>query len=135
MTEIIVPDPNLDPRPGEINVLRRQTTQYIKQNQADVVLNRKSVTDDGAGGVIHGADHFLDAQHARIIQTSESESVERRTVDGENVVPILNMLMEWDADVQEGDQFTWNGHTCEVVYIMTMQYEKTCEVAFRSKAS
>lgn len=133
MPEVIVPDPNLDPLPGEVNVLRRQTAQYIKQNQTDVVLNRRMTTPDGAGGVIRLGDHFLNAQPMRIIQASESSIVERRTSDGETVRPDLNMLAMWDADIKEGDRFVWKGYNAEVVYITDLPYERTAEVSLRSR--
>lgn len=135
MPDVIIPDPNLDPAPGEINVLRRQTEQYIKQNRTDVVLVRHTKVSDGAGGTKSIGDQFQLAQMVRIIQNDETVATERRTVDGESVRPTLNMLCAWDANVQVGDQFEWNGFINEVVYITDMRYELTCEVAVRHRAS
>lgn len=131
MPDVIVPDPNLDPQPGEINVLRRQTLHYIKQNPTDVVLNRETLVSDGAGGKIPSGESAIPAQMVRIVQASETDATERVNQDGKTVRPTLNMLMSWDADVERGDEFVWRDMQCEVVYITDMGYEKTVEVATR----
>lgn len=128
MPEVIIPDPVLDPQPGEINVLRRQTYHYINQNPTDVVLLRTVEVDDGAGGRLPSSETAINSQLVRIIQANESEATERVNQDGKTVRPTLNMLMKWDADVMRGDRFTWRGMRCEVVYITDMGYEKVAEV-------
>lgn len=115
----------------ELRVLRRQTTSYIAANPESVSLVREVRLDDGAGGYMEGNPSTIAAQTVRIIQKSESEATERRNRDGEVVRPSVVLLAEWDANVQVGDEFVWEGMRAEVVYISDMKYELVCEVAAR----
>lgn len=110
----------------ETNILRKQTHGYIAQNPTDVVMNRATKVDDGAGGK-RTSRAPRPVQTVRIIQSAEAQATVRLDQDGNNVRPDINMLMEWDGDVQRGDQFTWDGNLCQVVYITTLTYEKTAE--------
>jgi hypothetical protein len=116
--------------PTELNVLRKQTTAYIAANPVAVALVRTVLVDDGAGGKKPASVGPLSPQTVRIIQQNDLRTgVERRTVAGEVVRPTLAMLTEWNANVEEGDTFTWNDLSLEVVWITDLGYEKTCEVA------
>lgn len=111
---------------------RRQTKQYISHDPTDLVLTRSETVSDGAGGVIKQGPTDLSPQTVRLIhKPSGSAAVERRTVDGEVVRPNATLMAEHDADIKEGDQFTWEDRSWEVVFIMNLDYELLCEVATR----
>ena len=133
---VIVPDP-----PGNIkglSVMRKQTHAYIMAAPTPVVLRRMTKVDDGAGGFTKTPSNQPE-QVVRIIRQDESEATERRNRYGEVVRPQLVMMMEWDGNVQLGDQFDYDprgvedpqAHLAEVVWITDMNYELLCEVAIR----
>lgn len=117
------------PRQG-LGVLREQTEAFIAENPYIVALVRNTKVSDGAGGWTT-TPLALSPQVVRLVPQSRLVSVERRTVGGEMTKPDMNMLATYDADVEVGDTFTWNGRTVEVVWIHATGYEKTCEVAVR----
>lgn len=119
------------PSEKELAVLRKQTSQYILDNPTDIILQRATKVRDGAGGWRVTRAPLGSPQTFRIVQAAENEGVERRNSDGEVVRPTLNMLAVYNADLQEGDQFTYHGGTAEVVYITDMRYELVAEVAMR----
>lgn len=121
----ILPDP--PDTSMETNVLRRQTHGYIAFNPSTVILKRGTAASDGAGGK-RTSRAARPAQVVRIIQAAENQDTLRTDTEGNNVRPDLNMMMEWDGDVQKGDQFTWDGRLCEVVYVQDMRYEIMAEV-------
>jgi hypothetical protein len=126
----ILPDP---PDTGmEINILRNQTHGYIAFNPVSITVMRASKVDDGAGGK-RSTRTARPPQTVRIIQQQENNQVLRVDQEGNNVRPDLNMMMEWDGDVQSGDQFDWSGFLCEVIYVQDMDYEKMCEVLTRGR--
>lgn len=133
---VIVPDP---PQLTKgLAVMRRQTSHYIADVPTYVVLRRMTKVSDGAGGFTLTPTPQPE-QRVRIIRQNESEATERRNRDGEVVRPQLVMLMEWDGNVQLGDQFDYDprgatdpqSHLAEVVWITDMDYELTCEVVLR----
>lgn len=130
MSEVIVPDP-VQPTSRELRINRKQTRQYIRANPTELVITRSTREDDGAGGKRKTNPQVLGAQTVRIIQAQESKMVERINSDGKVVRPELNLMAEWDADIEVGDVFPWgdDDSTAEVVYIQNMGYELICEVA------
>lgn len=126
----ILPDP---PDTGmETTILRKQTSQYIAYNPVPVTMGRVTPVPDGAGGK-RSSRVSRPTQNVRIIQAQENQDVLRQDAEGNDVRPDLNMMMEWDGDVQKGDQFTWNGYLCEVVYVQDMAYEKMCEITIKGR--
>lgn len=122
---------------SELAVMRKQTKSYIAYNPSSIALVRGARVPDGAGGTITQDPAPIAAQTVRIIQQREGEGTERRNRDGEVVRPSLVMMMEWNGDAVEGDQFTWDGNkTAEVVYVQDLKtqgevYERLCEVVLR----
>ena len=114
--------------PAELAMLREQTKSYIDYNPSTITLTRNIKVPDGSGGYTT-APTLLAPQVFRVIQQRESAGTESRNVDGEVVDPSLTLLAEWDADVQEGDTFTWRTWTAEVKYVTDMKYELSCELA------
>ena len=115
--------------PLELRTNRRQTRAYIKENPTTVTFMRGAATDDGAGGVIYGDREPVDPQVVRIIQQQRAVDTERRNNDGEVTRPNVTVMCEHDADVQEGDQFPWEGVTMEVRWITDLDYELLLEVS------
>lgn len=118
------------PSLAELTALRRQTEMIIQENPTDVVITRRVKVSDGAGGVTYNPTP-LDPQTVRFIEQVRRIEVERRTVGGETVTPDFNMLCEYNADVQKGDQLNWRGMLLEVVWVIDLDYERTCELAAR----
>lgn len=110
-----------------LGVLRQQTKQFINENPTDISLIRGIKVPDGAGGNTFDTVDLL-PQTMRIIEQQESDAVERQSVGGKVVRPILNLLCEYDADVRRGDQFTWQGLTVQVVWVTNTGYAITAEV-------
>lgn len=113
-----------------MGVLREQTEFFIDQNPIDLVLSRITKVDDGAGGTTEDSVP-LDAQKMRLVKPAPSTSVERRTVGGEMVFPTLSVVAQFDADMQRGDTFKYQGLTMEIVWVNDMGYEKIGEAAPR----
>lgn len=113
-----------------IGVLTRQTKQFIDQNPTNVVFSRMTKVADGAGGSTT-APTALAPQTVRLVRPQMSESVERRTVGGEVVLPTLVVIAMPTADINRGDTFQYLGLDMEVVWITDMGYELSCEAARR----
>lgn len=111
-----------------LGVLRQQTKQFIDENPTAISLVRGVKVPDGAGGNTFTTVDLL-PQTMRLIEQQENSTVERQTVGGKVVRPMLNLFCEYDADIQRGDQFTWQGMTVQVVWITDTGYAKTAEVA------
>lgn len=117
--------------PGQgISVEREQTEQFIDQNPISVTLSRNVRIDDGAGGGTVSSTP-LPPQKMRFVPQSRLVSVERRNVAGAKVKPDMNLIALWNADIQRGDTFTWQGMTMEVVWVNKIPYEIIAEVAVK----
>jgi hypothetical protein len=111
-----------------LEVLKKQTHAFIQEDPTPIVLTRHTSTPDGAGGT-NESDAPLAPQTMRIVQTEESNTVERTNNQGEVVRPQLRIVAEVYADIIRGDTFVWQGMNCEVVWVMLLQYEKIADVA------
>jgi SPP1 family predicted phage head-tail adaptor len=86
---------------------------------------------DGAGGNTSGGPD-LDPQVFRIVP-SGSRQAEVRTVGGEVVNPDYAILAAYDADIQDGDSFTYLDKRCEVVFVYDIGgYERRADVVRRA---
>ena len=113
-----------------VEVLREQTKQFIAEDPTSVVLSRNTKAEDGAGGSTF-TPAPLPSQVVKVAQRSESSSVERRTESGEVVRPGITLVCEWDADIQRGDTFEWEGLNVEIVWVTALDYVKHGEGAAR----
>lgn len=127
---IVIPDPPGTPDALEIEVMRKQTRNYIRANSSQITLKRKTKVPDGAGGHTY-TDTPLPPQTMRVIQQNLSEAVERRNVAGEVVRPTVVVMAEWNADMRKGDTFPWEGMTAEIVWVTNLNYELLGEVSVR----
>lgn len=118
-------------RAGELALQRRITKAFIAADSLEVVLLRRTATDDGAGGTVYGPPAALSPQVMRLIPLGSIVN-EQTTADGRQVTPTYALLGEHTADVQRWDQFEVDGHTYEVVMLQqNSQYEVKAEVAYR----
>lgn len=132
MTEIILPDPIPTGDPRELNVMRKQTVLFIKQNPTSITLSRPTRVPNGKGGYTT-TPVAQDPQTFRIIPQQRS-GIASRNIDGEKVEPVFVMIGRWDADVNDNDTFTLGGRNYSVTYVrgagLTTAYETWVEVAY-----
>lgn len=117
----------------EIQVLRKQTKQFINQHPLEVILVRQELMSDGAGGVTHSIIP-QEPQIVRLItQLSPGmASLSRMTEDGIETRPDYVLLGEWDANMRTHDYFMKDGIKYELVYVREdRRYETWAEVAYR----
>jgi hypothetical protein len=114
---------------AERDINRLNTTYYISTDPTDLQFIPRAKVSDGHGGWSWVDPAPLASQRIRIITGGTNAGVERRTVDGEMVIPQIMLLLEWDAAVENGYRYTLDGGTYEVVYVNEdFNYEKQAEV-------
>lgn len=137
-TTVIIPFPPSAPSTPpatqfELEIQKRNTTAYIESDPTDLVLVPRERVSDGQGGWTASDPAPLPAQRMRIVTGSGVNAVERRTVDGEVVLPDIMLIAEWDAAIDAGFTYTHEGETYEVVYVNDdLLYEKLAEVVRRA---
>lgn len=112
-------------------VMRKQTKRFIDENPSVITFERNARITDGMGGWLPGDPIPVEPQTVRVVEQVSAQAVERRTSAGEMTSPEFKVVAEWDADIQMNDTMLWNGLTLEVVWIILMPYEKTCDMAVR----
>lgn len=114
-------------------VLRKQTSRFIAENPTEIIVMRQTMVDDGAGGMIaQGEPTPLPAQTMRIVIKSLNQQIEFRTVSGEVTNPEYSVVAEYDADLLEGDYFTYDNSRIEVVFAYSVGgYERRAEAVRR----
>lgn len=117
--------------PENLEVLRRQTTDFIGFNPKSIALQRADTVADGAGGV-RASLTTLAAQTFREITQHTNTGVFRRTIDGQEIKPDFVLLGPYNADIRNGDWYMQDGAKYEIVYVRTdRRYETWAEVAYR----
>lgn len=107
---------------------RRSTAAFIAADPIDLALSRPVWSSDGAGGRIADTPLTLNAQRFRLIPQVDA-GLFRITADGRQVNPEFRLLGVYDADLQRGDRFDYNGATYEVVAIADKRdYQTKAEV-------
>lgn len=119
----------------ELAIQRRITRGFIAADSLEVTLERRTRSEDGAGGTISGSPTVLPVQTLRLIPLGDrGGATQRTTADGVAVTPGYALLGEHTADIARGDEFTVNGRRYEVVFIgENRQYEVKAEVAYRGE--
>jgi hypothetical protein len=121
-------------QPAELTILRTNTTEFILADFKDIVLNRITKTDNGAGGYTE-AETPIVAQRMRLIPQHGNTSPLRETLDGEAVQPDYILLGEWNADMQRWDTFTDLGRRYQVLFVHEKSsYERKGEVKYLGEA-
>lgn len=100
----------------ELEMRRQSTTDFIVAEPFSIVLSRRPLIPDGAGGFKRGPAVALPGQVARLVQSNNQLPL-KSTVDGREVQPEFLLVGEWDADVLAGDTFTLDGTRYEVLFV------------------
>jgi len=119
--------------PLEAAVQRVITENFISASPVTLSLSRPSLADDGAGGRTT-VWNSLPPQIFRMVLQTGSNVI--RSVDGEELRPEFALVGPWNADVNRGDRFTYDGIVYEVIWthpgnVMPTAYEIRAEVVSR----
>jgi hypothetical protein len=114
-------------RPAELKAQQRISLAFIEADARDVILLRRTRTDDGAGGIAVGEPVSLPAQRLRLLP-QEDGATERTTSEGESATPQYMLMGPTDANMERYDEFVLDGIRYEVVYIDDRKYELKGEV-------
>lgn len=118
----------------ELVILRANTTAFINADYKDIILNRVTRADNGAGGFTE-AEAPIAAQRMRLIPQQGNMSPLRETLDGEAVQPDYVLLGEWNADIQRWDTFEDAGRRYQVLFVHEKSsYERKGEVKYLGEA-
>lgn len=101
-----------------------QTEAFINAAPTDLVINRKNIESDGAGGMRVIDEDPLDPQKIRVV--GMRNPAVRISPDGRNVVVGKTVIGTSDLDIQMGDTFEYEGSSWEVV---TVQRDPNWRVA------
>lgn len=100
----------------DVEAARRRARLQIQRNPTDIWIQRKSVVDDGAGGVLAQETVALSVQTVRIfspIVRTQTKQVSSEA--GQFQVQTWGLLAEWDADIQPDDRFSAMGRNFRVI--------------------
>jgi hypothetical protein len=81
----------------------------------DYIVTRSTRVRTGTGGYADGpvtvrvVRMTVDAGNASLVRNQVA-----RNVEGHTAQPTVNVVAAWDADLQEGDMFLWNGRRAYV---------------------
>lgn len=114
-------------RPAELKAQQRISLAFIEADARDVILLRRTRTDDGAGGIEVGEPVPQPAQRLRLLP-QEDGATERTTSEGESATPQYMLMGQSDANMERYDEFVLDGVRYEVVYIDDRKYELKGEV-------
>jgi hypothetical protein len=116
---------------AELAIQRKLTDWFIRADEQQIALIRKTKVPNGAGGYREVAT-TLAPQGFRLIplQDSTGES-SRTTADGKQVTPSYMLQGRHDCNMQRYDQFILDGKRYEVFFIIeNRQYQVKGEVAY-----
>lgn len=114
-------------RATELKVQTRLSLAFIEADGRNVVLQRRTRTDDGAGGESVGEPVPLFPQRMRLIP-QEDGATARTTAEGETATPEYMLMAAPDANMARFDEFTLDGIRYQIVYVDDRQYELKGEV-------
>ncbi len=114
-------------RPAELKAQTRVTRMFIEADARDVILLRRTRTDDGAGGIEVGDPVEQFPQRMRLLP-QEDGATERTTSEGESATPQYMLMGLPDANMQRYDEFVLDGVRYEIVYVDDRKYELKGEV-------
>jgi hypothetical protein len=114
----------------ELTYLRLNTKAFIDADYKDIVLNRVTREDNGAGGFTE-TENPVAAQRLRLIPQQGNMSPLRETLDGEAVQPDYVLLGEWNSDIQRWDTFADGNRRYQVLFVHEKStYERKGEVKY-----
>jgi hypothetical protein len=116
----------------ELVVQRRNTLEMLSRDSSLIILNREEKISDGGAGYVFGHPVSLPVARFKMV-TPTTQLPERRSLDGQAVVPEFELIGHWNADVRRGDWYFLDGVKYEVIFIHEPRngYEVTAEVAYR----
>jgi hypothetical protein len=115
----------------ELEMLQRTTKSWLESDGETITLSRVTSIADGAGGFGRDTPTARSPQPV-VLESSNRQLPQRRTVDGIEVQPEYTMVGMWDADINRGDWFYKDGIKYEVVFVDDdKSYQTTAEVIYR----
>jgi len=100
---------------SESSMHLKQTEFLIEDAPTDLILHRKAMVDDGAGGKEEGAPSDLPPQRVRVVGVDNTAAFV--TTEGRRI-PIHKRLVGMpDLDVELADRFDVEGRSYEVVNV------------------
>jgi hypothetical protein len=119
---------------AELAVQQANTAAFIAVDPVPLALARRTRTPNGAGGYRLGGPSLLEPQVFRLVrQPNKGETGERVLLDGTTVQVTHHLVGSADADVEEGDSFTFEDQDYEVVHVWNVGgYEVKAEVTTRA---
>lgn len=112
----------------ELDIQRKLTTEFVRADETQLVLTRRTKVSDGAGGHTY-TEAPLPAQGLRLIPQQDTAR-EVQAADGSMVHPRYVLLGRYTADMQRGDKFTYQGNRYEVGDVEDKQYEVKGDVIY-----
>lgn len=89
------------------------TERSIERNPAAIVIQRIAEISDGAGGTMR-VPQDVPEQTVRIFVGALASAKDSTGTGGHVQVQRYGLLAKWDADIQEGDVFTYDGRQFRV---------------------
>jgi hypothetical protein len=117
MTEIIIPNPSSEPGERELAQQRRVTSAFISQKPDTITFIPRTKSKKPAGGWVWVDGTPKNPQIVSFIEVSASggNPVPIVTLDGLERRAEMEIVAEWDADVDRYDVFTHQGKDWEVI--------------------
>lgn len=117
--------------PGELNLQRSLTAQFIEADPLELQLYRSTKTPNGSGGYTTSAPAPVGGlQRMRLIPLGDGAE-ERLTADGKTVTPNYMLQGYFDCDMDRWDTFELSGIRYQIVFInQNSQYQKKGEVVY-----
>lgn len=113
--------------PAELKAQMRLSAAFIEADVRTVILQRRTRTDDGAGGTLVGEPVPVFPQQMRLIP-QEDGATARTTAEGETATPEFMLMGMPDVDMARFDEFVLDGTRYQIVYIDDRKYEVKGEV-------
>lgn len=106
----------------ELAVQRQLSVAFIAADAQTIVLQRRTRTPDGAGGVTVGEPVPQAPQTFRLLP-QEDGATARTNADGEAATPEYMLMGYWDCNMARFDEFAIGARRFQIVYIDDRQYE------------
>lgn len=103
---------------GANRYYRRYIQKMITANPVEITIARTTITDDGYGGE-HEETVILPAQTVTIYNRRSVREVmqDGGLVAGSYISRVTKLLAMADADIQEGDEFRYEGRLWRIAFV------------------
>lgn len=92
----------------EVEAQRRLTSAFIMSKPTSIWPVRAVSTPDGAGGLKWSSNT---AEASVVVRLDSTSRFPTTATGGRSVLYQYQLMAEWDADLQRGDRFEYNGVT------------------------